>query len=75
MPNKKEEIKEVALPERVSVLVADLHKLRSDSAMLAALEQSKVKDWHGYKYAKWLNEHDPDIQNIRLGWKKRGDRT
>lgn len=64
------EIKTVPLPDRVSVLVAELHQLMDDSALLAALKMAKVEEWHGYKYAKWLFEHDPDIIDIKLGEKK-----
>lgn len=58
---------EIPLPDRVSVLVTDLHQLMEDSAFLAALKMAKVSEWHGYQYAQWLLEHDPDIIDIKLG--------
>lgn len=65
----QKDFKEVSLPEYVTVSVAELHQLRQEAAMLAALNQAKVEDWQGYKYAKWLFEHDPDIRDIKLGEK------
>jgi hypothetical protein len=63
--------KHVPLPDHVQVSVADLLKLREDSAKLAALEKAGVKDWQGYRYAIYLCDNDPEISDIRLGWKKR----
>jgi len=61
------EYKAVDPPERVTVKVADLLRLRERSAMLAALERANVEGWQGYAHAKWMFEHDPDIQDIKLG--------
>lgn len=66
--SKAEEFKEVELPSLVTVSVEELHQLRRDSAMLAALKKARVEEWQGYKAAVLLNEYDPDIQDIRLGW-------
>ena len=60
----------VALPDRVTVPVAELYQLRQDAALLRALRQSGVEDWSGFAYAQWLNSNDPDIQDISLGWRK-----
>lgn len=70
---KEKDQKEVPLPHFVQVRVEELHQLQQDSALLAALKVAKVEDWHGYKYATWLLDHDPDIQDIKLGWKRAGD--
>lgn len=71
----QENFKQVPLPDYVQVSVADLHRLQEDSARLAALEKAGVEQtWQeGCRFALWLFEHDPDIQDIKLGWKKRKD--
>lgn len=56
-------------PDLVTVSVAELYKLREEAALLAALRIANVEAWHGYRYAQWLFEHDPDIWNIKQGWK------
>lgn len=65
-----EQSNQVSPPDRVTVSVAELHKLREEAAFLAALRIAKVENWQGYKYAKWLFDNDPDIWNIKQGWKK-----
>jgi hypothetical protein len=65
--NKQRDWKSVPLPDRVTVPVAELHRLRQDAALLQSLRQAGVEDWHGFTYAQWLNANDPDIQDIRLG--------
>jgi hypothetical protein len=37
-------MKKVPLPDRVSVSVIELHRLREEAAMLAALRMAKVED-------------------------------
>ena len=69
--------KQVPLPNRVQVDVSELARLRRDSAMLAALRQAKVEEWHGYAFAQWLEANDPSIKDIALGDAQRrsgGDR-
>jgi len=65
--NEDNQIKEVPLPQRVAVRVDELLKLREEAAMLAALKMAKVEDWHGWRYATFLYENDPDISDIRQG--------
>ncbi len=60
--------KQVSLPDYVQISVTELRQLQAASAMLAALKKGNVHVWRGYKYALWLNENDPGIQAIRLGW-------
>lgn len=64
-----EQTSQVPLPDYVSISVAELYKLREEAALLAALRIAKVEDWHGYQHAKWLFDNDPDLWNIKQGWK------
>ena len=63
-----DQIKEAPLPDRVSVRVEELHKLREEAAMLAALKIAKVEEWYGWNYAEFVYENDPGIGDIRQGW-------
>lgn len=63
-----ENIKPVELPDRVTVRVDELSRLRQQAAMLAALYKVGVKSWIGYKAAVVLSEKDEQIIDIRLGW-------
>ena len=67
MEDSNQEIKEVPLPQRVAVRVDELLKLREQAAMLAALKMAKVEGWHGWSYAMFLYENDPDISDILMG--------
>ena len=64
----KSDWKQVPLPDVVQCKVSELERLRRDSAMLTALRQAGVEDWHGYKLAQWLTENDSHIKDIVLGW-------
>jgi hypothetical protein len=67
MVSNENNYKQVPLPDYVRIKVTELHKLRDDSAMLAALKQAKVEEWHGYTFAQYLRVHDPSIKDIALG--------
>jgi len=64
----EEEFKETPLPSVVQISVEELFEMQRECALLAALKMAKVEEWHGYKYALWLVENDPDIKDIQLGW-------
>jgi hypothetical protein len=67
--NNDDEVKYVPPPDRVTVRVDELLKLREEAAMLAALKQAKVEQWHGYSLAEWLYNSDSEIKDIKAGWK------
>lgn len=74
--NPSQEIKEVPLPERVTVWVDELLKLREEAAMLAALKMANVEQWDGWRYAMHLYDNNDRISDIRLGdWSVLGHRT
>lgn len=59
--------KQVSLPNTVQISVSELYRLRKESAMLNALLKGGIKRWIGMPFCKWLYEHDPEMQDIRLG--------
>lgn len=57
------------LPNEVTVPVKELYYLRDRLAFLKSLEIAGIKEWSEYQKAIFIFEHDPDIIDIKLGWK------